>query len=733
MEVETTDNPKRTEKNMTEKSENFTPETQQQRWVKYGANVALAVVIVLVLAVVLILIGQRTNKPIDMTANQAYSLKPQTLNILQNLDSKQPIRIVSLYTHPQGVTSATTDYAGVVSDLLDEYKHAGKNIDVEVIDPVANPAKVTDLIADVTTKYGGEVKRYKDYLDQMQTNFDLLRSFARSESAKLATVQFDQMKEEGVDGLFSQVSGTLADWPDRLDHAVKEVDTARKQKVPDYKGAADVVNREISRGSDVADQVVQQFTTVLADAKLSATLTPPQKLYMADSIPRFNGLKKQTDALVDQFKKLGALKLDEVTQKLNERDAILVMGPNDMRSLSYDQVWQADTDKRTYQNTAGEVKLKPKFAGEQQITSAILSLTAAKKPKVVFLRPSGAPMTSPGFPPFQPAGPFSKVAERLRQYNFEVLEKDMSGQYAMQAQMQGQQVEPEPSDDQVKDAVWIVLGTPQQQPNPQAPPPVSIAPKLAEHLKAGGAAMCLFLPQADSLTEALDPMGITIKTDQMAVHQAIKTNNPSTDIVEEAKKNPAIWVVNHFNDTIITKPVESLDTLLIQVCPVLTAPKTGYQTTSILPLPTEVPSWGEHDLQSIESGEGMTYKPSEGDLPPPLYAGAMSQGTNGSRLVAIGSLPMIVNQLAYMQDPDMMKRGIPAARFPGNSDVFCNSVFWLSHLEPLIAISPSAMDVSRIGDMGDGTLKFWRFGVLLIGLPGLILAAGVGVYLIRRD
>src|SRR5258708_38211601 len=114
------------------------------------------------------------------------------------------------------------------------------------------------------------------------------------------------------------------------------------------------------------------------------------------------------------------------------------MGPNDMRSLSFEQVWQPDTDKKSYQNQ-GDVTVKPKFAGEQQITSAILSLTSAKKPKVVFLRPGGAPLTSPGFPPFQQGGPFSKLAQRLQDYSFEFLEKDTSGQYALPAHPQAQQ------------------------------------------------------------------------------------------------------------------------------------------------------------------------------------------------------------------------------------------------------------------------------------------------------
>ena len=62
-----------------------------------------------------------------------------------------------------------------------------------------------------------------------------------------------------------------------------------------------------------------------------------------------------------------------------------------------------------------------------------------------------------------------------------------------------------------------------------------------------------------------------------------------------------------------------------------------------------------------------------------------------------------------------------------------NSIYWLSRQETMIAISPAAMDVSRIGDMSRGTQSFWRVGVLLIGLPGAVIAAGALVWFARRD
>jgi hypothetical protein len=404
------------------------------------------------------------------------------------------------------------------------------------------------------------------------------------------------------------------------------------------------------------------------------------------------------------------------------------MGPTDMRSLSFDQVWQPDTDRRSLQTDA---KIKPKFAGEQQITSAILSLTQAKKPKVVFIRPGGAPLTNPGFPPFQPSGPLSKVADRLRDYNFDVLEKDLSGQYAMQAQMQGQPAPPEPTDQEIKDAVWIVLNIPTN--SGQMEMPTQIGPKVAEHLKAGGSALILFLPNSENMTDALKDWGIDVRTDMMIVHEAIKSSAHSNDFIQEAAKSPAVFVINQYGDHLITKPLNSLDSVLLPMLPVLTAQKPGYTVTPLIPVPSSPKSWATHDTEAALNGDTVEFKKDSGDLDGPLFVGAASDNGHGGRVVAIGSLQFITNQMLTLPDQELAQRGIRVARFPGNAELFCNSVFWLSHMEPLIAISPSAMEVSRIGPVSDGMLRFWRVGILLIGIPLAVLACGVGVYVKRRD
>ncbi|MGB7156769.1 MAG: hypothetical protein WBD40_01805, partial [Tepidisphaeraceae bacterium] len=122
-----------------------------------------------------------------------------------------------------------------------------------------------------------------------------------------------------------------------------------------------------------------------------------------------------------------------------------------------------------------------------------------------------------------------------------------------------------------------------------------------------------------------------------------------------------------------------------------------------------------------------------GDIAGPIHVAAASEKEGGGRVVVVGGLQWALNDIVTMLDPKLAQREIYVTRFPGNGELFANSVFWLAKMEPLIAISPAAMEVSRIKPMSDGTLKAWRVGALLVGLPGLVIAAGAFVYFARRD
>src|SRR5438552_281414 len=106
----------------------FSYESQKARWIKYGANVVLTVVVVIVLA-------QRTHRIIDTRASTSAALKPQTVNLIGALN--RPVKIVSLYSS-QGRGGETriekkqrAERKQAVEDLLKDYKRYGKNIDID--------------------------------------------------------------------------------------------------------------------------------------------------------------------------------------------------------------------------------------------------------------------------------------------------------------------------------------------------------------------------------------------------------------------------------------------------------------------------------------------------------------------------------------------------------------------------------------------------------------------------
>ncbi len=701
------------------------PENQHQRWLKYGLNVAIATVVVIALAVVLIYLTQSRKRRFDTTGQSVNSLKDQTKNILKDL--KTNVTLVSLYTRT-GTNRAEdkVDYVGQVEDMLDEYKRNSSHVDIELIDPVANPTKVDDLIHKVTEKYGGEVKKYKEFLDRYPKKYESISTTAKDEAAKVAKLPFNEIKTQDLAETVLITISTVQGFPKALETGKQRIDRQLKQKPPDYKGATESINSSMTNLSDMLTRIIDDFKTAKDNAKVPDAF----RGYMTESLPRYEGIKKDADDIVAEIGKLGELKLDSLRQSLKERDSILVMGDNDLKVIPFDKAWKKTVDRKP---APGGDPIKPQFAGEQQISTAILALTATTKPKVCFMRPGGPPVTEQSPYSRQSQFSFGEVASRLRDYNFTVMEKDFTGMWAMQSQMQGMPAAPEPSDADVKDAIWIVINAPTQ--GQMGMPPPSIAAKLTEHLANGGSALVMSYPQADDLEAALSPWGVKIDTDLISVKTLIASNNGREgDQIEQAeRKYQHVFILKEFGDHLLTKPLRSLEAAVVPITPVELSKKEGYTATPLLPIPNAPASWATA-ISNYRSGAEITFDKARGDKPWPIFGGAVVEKNGGGRLVVIGSLDFANDNLVLMPDEEMYKQGyrdIP--RFPGNAELFANSVYWLAKLEPMIAISPSAMQVSRIAPMTDGAARMWNVGVLLIVLPGLVIAAGVMMYIARRD
>jgi hypothetical protein len=73
---------------------------------------------------------------------------------------------------------------------------------------------------------------------------------------------------------------------------------------------------------------------------------------------------------------------------------------------------------------------------------------------------------------------------------------------------------------------------------------------------------------------------------------------------------------------------------------------------------------------------------------------------------------------------------VPA--YPGNGELFVNSVLWLAGYENMIAVSSKSGVALRIKDMSPGQLWGIRWGVLWVGGPLGALLLGTVVWLVRR-
>jgi hypothetical protein len=706
------------------------PQTQRQRWIKYGANVTVSSLVVIALAIIVTVIAQGSARRIDTTIGASQSLRPQTLNYIQN-DLKTDVQIVALYPKLKN-ESHEQDFYQPVADLLNDYATKGRHITVQMIDPDTQKDDVNKLVTEVTNRFGGEVKGYKALLNDVPAQNDILRKFAADEAALYRRLPGDQVHDQNLQQALYIAYPTLLAIPKELTRLSAAVDADVNQQIPSYKEAVDEVRTSYTGIS----QAMDLFTGLLDQVKGAQNVPKEIVDYVPAAESRAADAKKVITAMLDRISKLGALKeLDEFRDQLRSK-SIIVMTDSGYRIIQFEQAWKVPAGSVF---GAADTDVSPRliFSGEQQISGAIFALTE-QKPMVVFLRPGGPPITST-----MNGGQaiFSAVAARLRDYNFDVREKDLSGQSAMMGN--------EPTAPELNSAVWIIVRDPQ---NTMPEDEVPVSAMLQKHLDQGGSAFVLMFPTVDPTIGPLHSMGINVNTDDVIVHEALpSTGRRSNDMVDAAlQSSQFFYLLDEYGDHPIAKPLDGLDFVNAASCPVAILPTQppGVTATGLLPIPFTPHSWAASGGMAVlqSQGQRLTFNPepdpasgrTTGDVDNTpehqLYGGAASENAAGGRLVVVGSYWFASSEPVDLPDIDMLeKHGVSVARLPGNGEFFVDSVFWLSHMDDMLAISPHALQVARVKNMSPGKLGFWRLGVLTAGLPLAVIFAGLMVYVRRRD
>lgn len=332
------------------------------------------------------------------------------------------------------------------------------------------------------------------------------------------------------------------------------------------------------------------------------------------------------------------------------------------------------------------------FKGEEAFTSAILSVTETRQPRIVFSKGHNEASLDSG----ERGRGYADVKQMLERDNMTVATWDSLGKEGLPP-----------------DADVVVVAGPQLA----FLPPETAA--LEKYLAAGGRALILLDPVLPGpgapppdlgFRELLEKYGVKLGDDividpanalaQMGAEVVLADRYGSHPVVQplSAEKLPVIFQLAR-SVTKAEKPPEGLaEAMLVETSP---------------------EGWGERDLKNLES----EVKKNPTDTPGPVsLAVALSPadekkpGAKFPRLVVVGNSRFATNG---------------ALSNAANGIFFANAIHWLAGSEKQMGIPPKSPEQSSLA-LSESQIRRIAIGSIA-GLPGLAILAGLWVWYKRRD
>jgi ABC-type uncharacterized transport system involved in gliding motility auxiliary subunit len=246
---------------------------------------------------------------------------------------------------------------------------------------------------------------------------------------------------------------------------------------------------------------------------------------------------------------------------------------------------------------------------------------------------------------------------------------------------------------------------------PQKPLATGEIDALNKYLADGGSLLVLFEPSVTSgLAVADDPLAAYMGTDWgIQVHDDV--------IVDLMSQRGFDAIAVSYGDHPITNQMGNLATAFPGSLSLTPSQPAGGSAADTALVMTGANSWGETNLDSVQSGQGPEFDDQEDVAGPLTVAIAASQSTGGGRVVAYG-------------DSDFASNAYYAQL--GNGDLFLNSVDWLSHQEELIQLTPKTQTQRIVTPPTVQTVGLILL-VTVILIPGAVVGAGVTVWWQRRQ
>jgi len=674
--------------------------SQRRRWLLFGSNVVVAALLASALTVAAVWLSGsllRGRLRIDWTAGGRFSLSPRSRAMLDELPCD--VRLTNLYSHTPKIPASEEQWQRV-QDLLAEYQTASLRITVEAINPAVDVGGVESLVARLRRRYAKELEKPKAALEQFAALRKDLNDLLAAEAGRLdaAAGGWKGGPQDTVMALRVVAQG----WRELKgvgDQTAVAIQTLADQPLPAYATAIARAREYLKIVKDNLEAVPGYYAKLQESAQ-GVPVPDDVRAILAAGKKTYEPIRRRIEAFDKAAADLPELELDAVRRDISQGEAILIETPDRVKVISFDEVWVNNPAP----TREGSERL---FNGESVVSSALVGLSNPEKPAVLFVT-FGAAAAAPG-------GPYAELADRLRKANFIVEDWDVLRRKEM------------PRPEHMTKAILVFVPPAASDWRQALPPPVPEAYRAAiDAVRDGTAAIVLAEPGGRFAPtvpygELFGLFGVQVRFDAVAVHKVVV--NATTG---QERAIPQIEITSYAEHT-ITRPLGGLPTMMLIAAPLEAAkePPAGVTVRPIVELPGGADYWA--DTVVFEAVRGKATRDEGGDIPGrvPLAVAATRRLDKGEqKVVLFGNATFAQDRVAYYRDPF----GQPM--FPGNAELFLNSLLWVSGTDHLISISPEALQARRLGDMGG-----WRLPVqvmLIGGLPAAVLAAGLVVYVLRR-
>lgn len=752
----------------------------------YAAQAAVVLFAMLTCTVLALILSARLHRhALDVTATRAHALSPETAALLARLQT--PVTVVVSVNHQQ----VTRQSLQRLDDVIDKFARASDKLTFVSMDLGTEQGRQQqrELIARLAREDRAQLEAASAALARAADAADALA--ARCEAVVAPLTQVAQALVVAAGGAGSRQGDQLrAGWEQLAalyTSQAREVRAAAKaaRQLKD----ARLDSADATRTDQAARQLRPAFNTGVSilralDQRLAQLADGPEAGAIPASGPAREALTALRAAvplaadeaarellLLDSLPPIRTLQVD---QALAQTAVVLFIGPAPPAepssrgsanapasparpSVAYEPIEEllasASLAQAPTETGRAIAALDRRFKVEERLTAGIAGFIDRARPLVVFVHALQGRLQPP--PPGRQFAPMRVVAERLALRGCDlaewaVRESESPPPAASSAASAGRPV------------VYVFIPD-----DARAAGDSLVRTRLAkaqETLAAAGAQMLVCVnPSRDSkdtsgiedpLTTFLLPLGLSADSGRVLVEPVRAASGRSVPSFDLA-------LLGAGTDHPLAGPLDGRPLVLPWVCPLRitadAAPGPGGVGTTVRPLLLIQPRsglWADaewHTLRATPQAQWALLPPLspesplsrrsgpepwlagvtiERPLPPGAPRPAATAGKPAAqtqRMVVIGSNGWFFDNTTDLQDA---VEGRVLYRWPGNAELFMNSVAWLAHDDDLIARSPAAQPSPTIPALTDGQQAALRWG-LMLGLPVLVLVTGALLRLLR--